>query len=120
MSTATIIWQITGKELISFLNAQNNKIYKSNTFYLNGSNQSAKFRLECYSNGMNKGEEGSVDLFLKILSLPEHASDITLRHSLQCVETNTSFTKIKTFNLETTNSCWPYNTLQLSELAKKK
>eukprot|EP01084_Bolivina_argentea_P252869 424595_1 len=118
MSTATITWQIDGKGLVSFLNAKNNKIYKSNAFYLNGSNGSAKFMLECYSNGMNKGEEGSVDLFLKILSLPEHASDITLRYSLQCVETNTSFTKIKTFNRETTNSCWPYNTLQLSELTK--
>merc|ERR1712130_73034 len=47
-----------------------------------------------------------------------HASDITLRYSLQCVETNTCFTKIKTFNRETTNSCWPYNTLQLIEILK--
>eukprot|EP01083_Nonionella_stella_P027568 75962_1 len=120
MSTATITWQITGKELVSFVHAKNNKIYKSNAFYISSSHGSAKFQLECYSNGMNKGEEGSVDLFLKIVSLPEHASDITLRYILECLETNTSFSKIKTFNRETTNSCWPYNTLHLSELIKLK
>lgn len=118
MSSATITWHLAGKDLINFVNAKNNKLLKSNGFYISSAGSSAKFMLECYPNGMNKGEEGSVDLFLKVLSLPEHASDLTLRYSLECVETCTSFTKIKTFNRETTNSCWPYNTLQLSELTR--
>lgn len=110
-----ITWKISNKDFKAFLNSKNGKLLKSDMFDISG----IQLYFECYPNGIKRTDKNNVDLFLCIHEFPEHLiAKITLCFSLFCLQSNTQYSKIKTFTKNTNHCGWPFHTLLLSDIRK--
>ena len=94
MNGATYSWQIKDDELINrILNAANKEKFVSDRFKVG----ELEFCLEIYPNGFDEHSVGLVDLFLKLINIPNEWTECWVNYRLYCNELLSSWTFIQKF-----------------------
>eukprot|EP01084_Bolivina_argentea_P139235 244945_1 len=85
--SGTVTWKIEKNDMVKFLQAKNKEILMGSSFYVGDH----KFTLDVQPNGCSKDRIGSVDLFLKLLSMPANVCESRIKFEMFCYETLTSY-----------------------------
>jgi len=112
LNSATYTWNINDNNLVQkILKASNEQLFESDPFSLS----KLQWILLLYPNGNKKEDEGSANVFLKLLSMPIGLDKIVVSTIIKCNQTYSSHTYIKTFTKSGGTWGWSDRTVLLSE-----
>eukprot|EP01083_Nonionella_stella_P016837 46993_1 len=103
-------WKVEKQEMIKFKKAYNGKYFESSTF--NGN----MWSLRCAPNGDQKEDEGKVNLWLQLNSLPKGIGKMKVVFELKCVETNKSAYLVHNYNVLKSVAGWDSDVLKLEDI----
>eukprot|EP01084_Bolivina_argentea_P072630 131877_1 len=103
---------ITDNKLVNkILNAENGEEFQSDVFTIGDLN----WKIKIYPNGYNQSNVGSVDVYVKLITLPSSWKNVTIMQSIQSPQTQSSFTGLTTYIKNGYTTGWPVYTLRLED-----
>eukprot|EP01083_Nonionella_stella_P230844 815678_1 len=87
----TFAWKCNEKFVAKIATAKYSQAFESKKFEIGN----IVWFLRLYPNGSGKNNEGFVNLFLYLSSMPAHVSKLKVRYSIFCAETDTKWSHIK-------------------------
>lgn len=111
-NTGNFTWNITDKKLIqNILNASNKQLFESEPFTM----ANLRWIIQLHPNGDDQNAKGSVNVFVKLLSMPPGLSSITFARIISCKQTFASSMFIKKLTKSENQTGWPDRFVLLSE-----
>ena len=112
LRSAQYLWTIDPSTLQQMKNSANQQLFSSPTFPIEG----ISWRLDAYSNGYCAGNEGSFDLFIRLVHMPSTWDRIGCCIKLHCLETLVSRVMHTGLITHGYAAGWPRNWMLFSEI----